>query len=327
MGKQAAFFYEFPFDEDREDLAEQIIEFWNKHPSCFRQSSDNPARLIFRAGSRSNWIFDLKMVEGQLRLFSEEDQTKQESLGLQKRAFVKDIDLISHNMISILTTDQEEGKWQRTATLRVSELDLAETIQTELPVIVRVPIKDMLFAVSKTSISLVNLAESKEYVLVKQRVQSEHDCISNAFVTFQSLAAPTDSVEKKVVKVTLHYFEKVFFATQELKRCTYNTFDLADDFLAMINACGLIIPSKKTKLVSQLRQIKEASKPVSDQDKASVSKVIREVRQELKPLFDAERDLQERVIAHTRKIQEIQQQFEDRFDQENQQFRIYERLD
>lgn len=60
-------FYAFPITEKIED--DQLQEFWNKQPICFRQSSDDPSRIIFRAGSRSNWIFDLRLVDGGLRLW------------------------------------------------------------------------------------------------------------------------------------------------------------------------------------------------------------------------------------------------------------------
>jgi hypothetical protein len=58
-------FYEFPeSDKLEEEQEEKRMEFWNKTPSCFRQSTDDPSRMIFRAGTRSHWIFDLHMLEG-----------------------------------------------------------------------------------------------------------------------------------------------------------------------------------------------------------------------------------------------------------------------
>lgn len=62
------FFYSFDEDKaaDGENSRESKNEFWNKQPTCFRQSSDDPSRLIFRAAARSNFIFDLKMIDGRL---------------------------------------------------------------------------------------------------------------------------------------------------------------------------------------------------------------------------------------------------------------------
>jgi hypothetical protein len=70
------------------------MEFWNKMPTCFRQGSDDPSRIIFRAGSRSNWIFDLHLHEGEVRLYSEQARKNGFAFNLQKRPFVKDIDFI-----------------------------------------------------------------------------------------------------------------------------------------------------------------------------------------------------------------------------------------
>lgn len=81
-GKQQAqqTFYSFPTNEKIED--EQLQEFWNKQPVCFRQSSDDQSRIIFRAGSRSNWIFDLKLADGGLRLWPASSRKAGQSFGL-----------------------------------------------------------------------------------------------------------------------------------------------------------------------------------------------------------------------------------------------------
>lgn len=75
------YFYAFP-KSDQENERENKNEFWNKQPTCFRQSSDDPSRLIFRAASRSNWIFDLKMIDGRLQIYSETDFKEKRSIGL-----------------------------------------------------------------------------------------------------------------------------------------------------------------------------------------------------------------------------------------------------
>lgn len=90
------FFY--LFDEDKagenDNSRESKNEFWNKQPTCFRQSSDDPSRLIFRAAARSNYIFDLKMIDGRLQIYSGEDKNANQSIGLKKIPFVKDVDFI-----------------------------------------------------------------------------------------------------------------------------------------------------------------------------------------------------------------------------------------
>jgi hypothetical protein len=50
-----------------------LQQFFTKMPTSFRQSSCNSDRLIFRAGSRSTWVYDLKMEKGYLRLFGQDD--------------------------------------------------------------------------------------------------------------------------------------------------------------------------------------------------------------------------------------------------------------
>jgi len=42
----------------------------------------------------------------------------------------------------------------------------------------------------------------------------------------------------KIRKITLHYFEKFFDYRKKLKGCSYNTFELTEDFLSMIQTCG-----------------------------------------------------------------------------------------
>jgi hypothetical protein len=61
-------------------------------------------------------------------------------------------------------------------------------------------------------------------------------------------------------KITLHYFEKFFepgMQQPKLRRCTYNTFDLTEDFLNMLEKCGLVIPSEKTKLTRKIKKFKD----------------------------------------------------------------------
>ena len=113
-------------------------------PICFRQSTDDPSRLIFRAGSRSNWVFDLRMYKGGLRLWSEKAMQQGLALRLQRKPFVRDIDMIDRNLFNILTLDSE-GKWKRYNSKNkerrreLGAINLKETLLRELPVIVQCP--------------------------------------------------------------------------------------------------------------------------------------------------------------------------------------------
>ena len=75
--KADRFFYKFKVadrSETAEDIEDQKLEFWNKIASSFRQSSEvDSTRLIFTAGSRSSWVFDIHMDGGNLRLYSRAD--------------------------------------------------------------------------------------------------------------------------------------------------------------------------------------------------------------------------------------------------------------
>lgn len=95
------------------------------------------------------------MVDGGLRLWPAQARKDGNSFGLQKRAFVRDIDFIDKKLISILTL-QEEGKWRRSND--VTGQKLKETLLQDLPVVVKAPklLDRFLFAVSKHAISLVN---------------------------------------------------------------------------------------------------------------------------------------------------------------------------
>ena len=118
---------------------------------------------MFRAGTRSNWIFDLQLIDGDIRTYSKSEIENKEAIGLMKRPFVTDLDFISKDLVSVLT-NSEEGKWRRIADLHFEEkeierqLKLKETLLTELPNVVKFPIKDfpLLFAVSKQAIYVVN---------------------------------------------------------------------------------------------------------------------------------------------------------------------------
>lgn len=107
-------FYKFKDRTEKEaDIEDQKLEFWNKIASSFRQSSEvNSSRLIFTAGSRSSWVFDLHMVGGNLRLYSRADFNAKRAIGLQKRPFCRSIDFIDDNFINLLTLT-EEAKWKK----------------------------------------------------------------------------------------------------------------------------------------------------------------------------------------------------------------------
>lgn len=102
---------------------------------------------------------------------------------------------------------------------------------------------------------------------MKQRANCQNDCIEDLFLTYEregasnavpegkketkadSNAVPDGTKEtmiseksledaNKIRKITLHYFEKFFDYRKKLKGCSYNTFELTEDFLSMIQTCG-----------------------------------------------------------------------------------------
>lgn len=270
-------------------LGEDDTEFWNKPPTVLRQASDNQSRLLFNAYTRANWIYDLKMLQGELFCYSMEDRVNGLAFGLQERPFVADIDFIDHNFVSLLTKDKE-AKWKHTNEIdkdKMPEKDLEETLLKKLPVVVKSPDSSFpfLFAVENNKISLVNIKSGKEYLLVKQRVLCNRDCLEDLFLTYER----NDESVTEIKKISLHYFEKYFDYRKKPRRCTYNVFELTDDFIHMITTCGEILPNEKTQLVNTIKTYKddakkadaeegkdaakepEAKKPVQDMDQINAS--------------------------------------------------------
>lgn len=102
-GWPTTFFYT---DKVKNEDGDRDIEFWNKIPTVFKRSSDDLGRIIFHAGSRANYIYDLQLLKGEVRIWSEKDVRSGNAFGLQKRPFVQDIDFIDHNFVSVLTKDK-----------------------------------------------------------------------------------------------------------------------------------------------------------------------------------------------------------------------------
>jgi hypothetical protein len=95
-------------EHDKEDQ-----EFWLKQPTCFKQSTDRPEHLLFQAGTRSMYIFDLKLVNGILRLYTEKDKEKGKAFRWQEVPFTHKLDMIGTNHVSMLV-GKREAKWQKT---------------------------------------------------------------------------------------------------------------------------------------------------------------------------------------------------------------------
>jgi len=125
----------------RTDQNGQAVEkdsFWNKMPTSFTQATDDPSRIIFAAGSRGNYVFDLKMLNGELRLYSPDDVQNGKAIGLQKRAYVRMLDMIDDNFINMLS-QEKVAKWQRTTKLDSFENNLKETQLRDLPYVLKLP--------------------------------------------------------------------------------------------------------------------------------------------------------------------------------------------
>lgn len=98
-----------------------------------------------------------------------------------------------------------------------------------------------------------------DFVSVDTKASSTRDKKSSAKAKMskKKTKAEEPSPEPELERITLHYFEKFYDYRKKLKRCTYNTFDLTQDFLQMLARCDQIIPSDKTELIKDLKKIKE----------------------------------------------------------------------
>ena len=116
-----------------------VDELWKKQSTSFFESSDSPQRLIFCCGSRSNYVYDLKLENGLIKLYTPEDIKFGNSIGLQKKPFVRQIDLIEKDFMSFVT-NSKEAKYKKTTDLNDKILgNLKETQITSLPVILKIP--------------------------------------------------------------------------------------------------------------------------------------------------------------------------------------------
>jgi hypothetical protein len=76
-------------------------------PTVFKQASDDMGRLIFHAGARAIYVFDLQLIDGRIQIWSKNDTKIGRAIGMQKLPFVIDIDFIDHNFVSVLTTEKD----------------------------------------------------------------------------------------------------------------------------------------------------------------------------------------------------------------------------
>ena len=131
-GTATKFFYTDKVENEDKD---KDTEFWNKFPTVYKKSSDEVGRIIFNAGSRANWIYDLQLIDGEVRIFSKHDFDTGNAFGLQKRPFVQDIDFIDHNFVSVLTKDKI-FQWKHTVDIKKERAeDIDEGEETLLKVL------------------------------------------------------------------------------------------------------------------------------------------------------------------------------------------------
>ena len=106
--------------KDREDFEADILksnEFWNKAAISFFKSSEKDSdRLMFCCGSRSNYVYDLRMDANSLKIYSKQDQDNGKAIRLQKKPFLRQMDVIENGFISFITTSKE-AKWKKTVNL------------------------------------------------------------------------------------------------------------------------------------------------------------------------------------------------------------------
>ena len=123
------------YNHDKEDS-----EFWLKPPNVFSQSTDRPDRIIFAAGKRGMYIFDLKLEKGQIKMWSEQEEKAGYAFRWQRVPLVSKLDMIADEHISLLVGKQE-AKWFRTlnCTMKKIQKKAKETQLTLLPSIVWFP--------------------------------------------------------------------------------------------------------------------------------------------------------------------------------------------
>jgi hypothetical protein len=85
------------YNHDKEDS-----EFWLKPPNVFSQSTDRPDRIIFAAGKRGMYIFDLKLEKGQIKMWSEQEEKAGYAFRWQRVPLVSKLDMIADEHISLL---------------------------------------------------------------------------------------------------------------------------------------------------------------------------------------------------------------------------------
>ena len=103
-------------DDEEFEKKDFVEELWKEQANSFFECSDTPLRLIFCCGSSSNYVYDLKLENGLIKLYSPEDIKFGNSIGLQKKPFVKQIDLIEKDLMSFIT-NSKEAKYKKTTNL------------------------------------------------------------------------------------------------------------------------------------------------------------------------------------------------------------------
>ena len=79
------------------------------------------------------------MENGLIKLYPKEDIELGMAIGLQKKPFVRQIDLIDHDFLSFIT-NSKEAKYKKTTDLNDVKLgNLKETQITSLPEIIKIP--------------------------------------------------------------------------------------------------------------------------------------------------------------------------------------------
>ena len=78
-------------------------------------------------------------MNGLIKLYSQEEIDLGRAIGLQKKPFVRQIDLIEHDFISFIT-NSKEAKYKKTTDLNDKKLgNLKETQITSLPEMLKIP--------------------------------------------------------------------------------------------------------------------------------------------------------------------------------------------
>ena len=203
--------------------------------TVLRQSELNPSRLTFALKRSGKVIFDLKISNGRLTGFGDDEVRKGNAVGAKPLSGVVRFDVFGKKLFII----RELLNNFHFMSVRCDVLDLEtqvekfanqknfqEILETETDFIRIVPVPDSVGRRAKIyiifrqqSVFLLHSGTAKETLLIKHEYNNVEDNLSQGFVTGQ------------IPNVKLHYFEHATNQiTMQTKYHTYNVYDMDEKF-------------------------------------------------------------------------------------------------